>query len=203
MAIKTEDSEMTKIVTILTDSFADWETSLLNAVARSFYGVDVAYATLDGMPVTSMGGMKVTPDFALGDLDAAGYDALIVCGGGAWEQENPPDITAVLRKAAADGKIVGGICAGSYQLAKAELLDAVAHTSNSKADLDKTSYRGSSHYRETTEAVRDGKIVTAAGVAPVSFMAKIMEALGLRDGNLDYYVGLHAAQYGGAQKAAA
>jgi putative intracellular protease/amidase len=198
-----EEIEMTKIVTVLTDGFADWETSLLNAVARGFYGTDTAYATLDGMPVVSMGGMKVTPDFALGDLDAAGYDALIVCGGGAWEQENPPDINAVLQKAAADGKVVAGICAGSYQLAKAGLLDAVAHTSNSRAELDKTSYRGAAHYRNTAEAVGDGKIVTAAGVAPVSFMAKVMEALGLRDGNLDFYVGLHAAQYGGAQKAAA
>ena len=191
---------MTKIVTVLTDGFADWETSLLNAVARGFYGVDTAYATFDGMPVVSMGGMKVTPDFALNDLDAAGYDALIVCGGGAWEQADPPDVGDVLRKAAADGKVVAGICAGSYQLAKAGLLDDVAHTSNSRADLEATGYRGAAHYRDTPEAVRDGRIVTAAGVAPVSFMASVMEALGLRDGNLDFYLGLHAAQYGDARK---
>jgi putative intracellular protease/amidase len=197
-----EEIEMTKIVTVLTDGFADWETSLLNAVARGFYGTHTAYATLDGMPVVSMGGMKVTPDLALGDLDAAGYDALIVCGGGAWEQEDPPDIGAALGKAAADGKVVAGICAGSYQLAKAGLLDAAAHTSNSRADLEKTGYRGTSHYRDAADAVRDGKLVTAAGVAPVSFMAKVMEALGLRDGNLDYYVGLHAAQYGELKAAA-
>ncbi len=194
---------MTKIVTILTEGFADWETSLLNAVARSFYGADTAYATLDGMPVVSMGGMKATPDFALGDLDAAGYDALIVCGGKAWEQQNPPDIKGALQEAAADGKVVAGICAGSYQLAKAGLLDDAAHTSNSREDLEKTGYRGNANYRDTAEAVRDGKIITAAGVAPVSFMVKVMEALGLRDGNLDYYVALHAAQYGGAQKQAA
>ncbi|MEO7223079.1 MAG: DJ-1/PfpI family protein [Devosia sp.] len=194
---------MTKIVTILTDGFADWETSLLNAVARGFYGVETAYASLDGMPVTSMGGMKVTPDFALGDLEAAGCDALIVCGGGAWEQADAPDISAVLQKAAANGRVVAGICAGSYQLARAELLDAVAHTSNSKADLEATGYLGSGHYRDTPEAVRDGKIVTAAGVAPVSFLAKVMDALGLRDANLDYYLGLHAAQHGGTQQQAA
>lgn len=194
---------MTKIVTILTDGFADWETSLLNAVARGFYGVDTAYATLDGMPVVSMGGMKVTPDFALSDLDAAGYDALIVCGGGAWEQPDAPDIGGVLQRARTDGKVVAGICAGSYQLAKAGLLDSVAHTSNSSADLEATGYRGIAHYNETAEAVRDGMIVSAAGVAPVSFMAKVMEALGLRDGNLDFYVGLHAAQYGAARRQAA
>jgi putative intracellular protease/amidase len=194
---------MTKIVTILTDGFADWETSLLNAVARGFYSVDTAYATLDGMPVVSMGGMKVTPDFALSDLDAAGYDALIVCGGGAWEQPDAPDISTSLQKARTDGKVVAGICAGSYQLARAGLLDGVAHTSNSSADLEATGYRGLAHYRETAEAVRDGKIVSAAGVAPVSFMAKVMEALGLRDGNLDFYVGLHAAQYDTVQRQAA
>jgi hypothetical protein len=31
-------------------------------------------------------------------------------------------------------------------------------------------------------------------------MASVMEALGLRDGNLDFYLGLHAAQYGDARK---
>lgn len=194
---------MTKIVTILTDGFADWETSLLNAVARGFYGADTAYATLDGMPVVSMGGMKVTPDLTLTDLDAAGYDALIVCGGGAWEQADAPDIGDVLRRAHKDGKVVAGICAGSYQLAKAGLLDDIAHTSNARADLEATGYRGAAHYRDTGEAVRDGRIVTAAGVAPVSFMTRVMEALGLRDANLDYYVGLHIAQYGTPQQAAA
>ena len=194
---------MTRIVTVLTEGFADWETSLLNAVARTFYGVDTAYATLDGMPVTSMGGMKVTPDLALADLGKAGYDALVVCGGGAWEQANPPDISEALRTAAADGKIVAGICAGSYQLAKAGLLDDVAHTSNRRSELEATGYRGAMLYEDTAEAVRDGRIVTAAGVAPVSFMARVMEALGLRDANLDYYIGLHAAQYGDMQRQAA
>jgi putative intracellular protease/amidase len=193
---------MPKIVTILTDGFADWETSLLNAVARGYYGAETAHATLDGMPVTSMGGLRVTPDFALSDLDARGYDALIVCGGSAWEQDNSPDISDVLRKSEADGKVVGGICAGSYQLAKAGLLDDVAHTSNSRSDLENTGYHGATRYRDTPEAVRDGKIVTAGAAAPVSFMAKVMESLGLADDNLDFYVGMHAAQYGDRRKAA-
>ena len=36
---------MTRIVTILTEGFADWETALLNAVARSYYKVETNYAT--------------------------------------------------------------------------------------------------------------------------------------------------------------
>jgi hypothetical protein len=36
----------------------------------------------------------------------------------------------------------------------------------------------------------------------VSFMAAVMEALGAADDQLAYYVGLHAAQYGGKAGAA-
>ena len=43
---------MTKIVTILTEGFADWETSLLNAVAHAYYKVETMYATPGGRPVT-------------------------------------------------------------------------------------------------------------------------------------------------------
>ena len=63
---------MTRILTILTEGFADWETSLLNAAARSFYGVETQYATPGGRPVTSSGGMVVTPGLAFGP-GGAGY----------------------------------------------------------------------------------------------------------------------------------
>ncbi|RYD92982.1 MAG: hypothetical protein EOP61_24470 [Sphingomonadales bacterium] len=58
--------EMTKIVTILTDGFADWETTLLNAVAHGYYKVETHYATPGGKPVTSSGGMRVTPEEVTG-----------------------------------------------------------------------------------------------------------------------------------------
>lgn len=52
---------MTTIVTILTEGFADWETTLLNAVAHAFYKLETKYATPDGKPVTSAGGLRITP----------------------------------------------------------------------------------------------------------------------------------------------
>lgn len=51
----------------------------------------------------------------------------------------------------------------------------------------------------------DGGIVTAPGTPLVSFMAAVLEALGLRTPDLDYYVGLHAAEHpaaGGALRQA-
>lgn len=186
---------MTTIVTILTPGYADWETALLNAVARSFYGVETRFATPGGKPVTSAGGLKVTPDLAVEDIDVAAIDALVVNGGVAWSLPDAPDIGKVLMAARDAGKTVAGICDGTLALAKAGLLDGVSHTSNSAENLPPTGYRGVSHYQDQPSAVVAGKIVTAPGTAPVSFMAGVMETLGLRDGNLDYYLGMHAAEH--------
>ena len=71
---------MTTIVTILTEGYADWETALLNAAARSYFQIDTRFATPDGKPVTSSGGLKVTPDMAVDDIDVGAIDALVVNG---------------------------------------------------------------------------------------------------------------------------
>lgn len=189
---------MTTIVTILTEGYADWETALLNAVGRGFYHLDTRFATPGGKPVTSAGGLKVTPDLAVEDIDVNAIDALVVNGGEAWSQADAPDIGKVLVAARDAGKTVGGICDATLALAKAGLLDDVEHTSNSADNLPKTGYRGAAHYQDQPAAVVAGRIVTAPGTAPVSFMAGVMETLGLRDDNLEFYLGMHAAEHKGA-----
>jgi putative intracellular protease/amidase len=189
---------MTKLVTILTEGFADWETALINAVGRSFYGFETVFATPGGTPVRSSGGMQVTPDLAVEDIDSNAFDALLVCGGGIWETDAAPDLTELLRRTHDAGKVVGAICAATLQLASARLLDNRPHTSNMPGFLDTTGYRGAAHYRAGAEAVVADRIVTAAGTSPVSFTQKVMEALGLADDNLAYYINLHAAQHGPA-----
>jgi hypothetical protein len=56
---------MTRIVTILTDNFSDWETALINSTCRGYYGFDTLFASPNGAPVISSGGMHVTPNMAL------------------------------------------------------------------------------------------------------------------------------------------
>lgn len=189
---------MTTIVTILTEGFADWETALLNAAAHSFYKVETKFATPGGNPVTSSGGMNVTPELAMENLDVADYDAIIVCGGSAWQSPGAPDMAPLLNAAKAKGKLIGLICDGTVAGARAGLLDTIRHTSNGEGYLDATGYEGKALYRDTAAAVTDGKVVTAAGTSPVSFMAAVMDGLGLADDNLSYYVGMHAAQFGKA-----
>jgi putative intracellular protease/amidase len=187
---------MTRIVTLLTDGFADWETSLLNGAGRGFYRFDTAYASPGGRPVTSMGGMNVVPNLAIDTLDPRDFDALVICGGSGWDGPDAPDLTTVARRFHDARKLVAAICDGTVALACTGLLDTVPHTGNGVGYLDKTGYGGKAHYRDTPQAVSEDGIVTAPGTSPVAFMAAVMKALGAADDQLTYYVGLHAAQYG-------
>jgi putative intracellular protease/amidase len=186
---------MTTIVTILTPGFADWETALLNAAARSYYGVETHFATPGGAPVVSAGGMKIVPDMSIDDIDPMQLDALLVCGGAAWAGPDAPDIGDLLVRTRDAGKTVAGICDGTLALARSGLLDTVDHTSNSADNLTPTGYAGAARYKDQPRAVIDGRIVTAPGSAPVSFMGAVMQTLGLCDDNLKFYIGVYGAEH--------
>jgi putative intracellular protease/amidase len=186
---------MTTIVTVLTEGFADWETALLNAVAHGFYQADVKFASPGGKPVTSSGGMRVAPELTLEKLDIDALDALVVSGGAIWQRPEAPDLKPVLTEAKTKGKIVAVICDGTVAAAKTGILDDVKHTSNGDGYLDATGYKGKKLYQDVPHAVRDGNIITAPATAPVSFMAEVMRAVGLADDQLDFYLGMHAAEH--------
>lgn len=192
---------MTTIVTVLTPGFADWETALLNAASAGHLGITTRYAAPGGIPLASAGGLQVTPDLPIDNIDPAGIDALVICGGAAWSQPGAPDLTRLLQATAAAGKVVGGICDGTLPLARAGLLDTIPHTSNSTDNLAPTGYGGARFYRDQPRAVRAGAIITAPGTAPVSFMAEMLEALGYGRDDLRFYYGLFAAEHPPAQTA--
>jgi transcriptional regulator GlxA family with amidase domain len=185
---------MTMIVTILTPGFADWETALLNAGARDYFRIETRFATPDGEMVTSSGGMRIVPDMAVSDIDPLAVDAVLVNGGSIWSTPAAPDLAAVLRATHQAGKTVGGICDGVMALARAGLLDTVRHTANGP-ESPETGYAGAAHFVAGPRAVLDSHIVTAPGTAPVTFMAAVLESMGLRTADLDFYVGLYAAEH--------
>ncbi len=172
---------MTRIAIALTPDFADWEPALLTAVARSYLGVEVVTASPDGLAVTSMGGLKVLPDMAYGDLDAGSFDALVIPGGLIWENGGEaPDFRPLVNAFHDKGKVVAGICAAASVLASTGVLDKVAHTGNRlEAHAEHKGYHGKALYRDQPRAVSDGKIVTAAGSSPVSFTMEVLKALDL------------------------
>ncbi|VEB42833.1 Uncharacterised protein [Chromobacterium violaceum] len=85
---------MKRAITILTENFSDWETALINSCCRGYYGFDVRFAAPGGRPVTSSGGLMVTPHLAIEAIRLERLDLLIVCGGTIWKTPQAPDVAA-------------------------------------------------------------------------------------------------------------
>lgn len=186
---------MVRAVTILTENFSDWEPALINSTGRAYYGFETCFAAPGGKQVTSSGGMTIIPDLAIEAIRLDDVDLLIVPGGPIWRTDNAPAIEALVREAHARNIVVAGICDGTRVLAKAGVLDHLQHTSNSADNLKQVHYRGADYYQDVPHAVADQGVVTAPGSAPVSFMALILDTLGLKDKKLDAYLAMHAAEH--------
>jgi putative intracellular protease/amidase len=198
------EDAMTRMLAILTDNYADWEFGPLAAAARGYSDIEVVTATPEGKPVTSMGGLKVMPDMAIDEIDLTCIDAFIVIGGSVWGTVGAPDLSGILNAAHRDGKLIGAICGGTIALAASGLLDAIPHTSNdSRTLVDVDGYNGHGYFVASTAALKCGHIVTASGMAPVSFMRTVITALGRGGDDLDYYAGMFGAEFGGRHQMAA
>jgi len=77
--------------------------------------------TGDGLPVAASNGLSLTPDCSISDVRA--LDALFVCGGQHIDRACNKLLIFWLRKLARQGMALGGICTGSYLLARADLLN--------------------------------------------------------------------------------
>lgn len=117
----------------------------------------------------------------------------MLVGGAAWRQ-NPPGVEGALKVLSAQ-TVIGAICDATRALASAGLLDNVDHVSNDADTIDLPGYHGAARFRPGPKALRDGRIVTAAGTAPVSFMAEMLAALALADDNTAYYQSLLAREH--------
>ena len=171
---------MTRIAIALAQDFADWEPALLAAAARSYLGVEIVHASPDGRPVTSMGGLNVTPETSYAALDPDSIDALVIPGGLSWEKGAAADLGGLVHRFREKDRLVAGICAAASALAGTGILNDVAHTGNSLASHKAyPAYRGDGLYRDQPNAVSDGGIITAPGSAPVSFAVEILKSLGL------------------------
>jgi putative intracellular protease/amidase len=168
------------LAVLLIEGFADWEHGHLTAPVREFFDGRVTFHTPGGGRVVSVGGMRVETDGAAENLSADAFDALAVIGSANWFEAGAPDLATLYRAVDAAEKPLGFICGATLAAARAGLLNVRPHTSNNLDTLKKTAaYKGEAHYRDVPRAVRDGRLVTAAGECARSFaleMAQLMFA---------------------------
>jgi putative intracellular protease/amidase len=164
------------------DTLADWEVGHVTAHINKplwhrtpgRFAVRTVGASTE--PVTTMGGLRVTPDVTLAELRPEDSAMLILAGNDIFMTETFVPFAAKAREFLDAGVPVAAICGATAGLAIAGLLDDRAHTSNAKEFLLAFGYGGAQRYRDES-TVTDGDLITATGVAPVEFARAIMARL--------------------------
>lgn len=169
-----------QVLFVLLEQFADWEAAYLSSalymLGNRQYEVKTVSLTTD--MVTSIGGLRVAPDYSVHSFPSD-YEALILIGGMSWRNEEANQIKPLVKKCLEDKKILGGICDASGFLGTAGVLNHVSHTSNDLEDLKQwagEAYTGEKLYR-MQQAVRDQNIITANGTAALEFAREVLLAL--------------------------
>ena len=166
---------------------ADWETGYVMAELNSkrFFRknapeVNVTAVGLTKQPVITMGGLTIVPDITLKEISVLSQSILLLPGGNTWSEEKHGPVVDKAKEILTSGGTVAAICGATLALASAGLLDERPHTSNGPGFLEMfcPSYRGTNHYVDEP-AVSDGKLITAAGTAPLEWAREILDVLGV------------------------
>lgn len=178
---------MYNVYLYLTDTMADWETGYVMAELNSkrFFRknapeVNVTAVGLTKQPVITMGGLTIVPDITLKEISVLSQSILLLPGGNTWSEEKHGPVVDKAKEILTSGGTVAAICGATLALASAGLLDERPHTSNGPGFLEMfcPSYRGTNHYVDEP-AVSDGKLITAAGTAPLEWAREILDVLGV------------------------
>jgi putative intracellular protease/amidase len=194
---------MGKAVAVLVfDGFADWEPAFALTGLRRWAGKTVTTTGYDREPVTSMGGLRVTPDMALAQLASSETELLILPGGDAWAAGYPAAaLEPVLTDFRAARVPVAVICGATIAAARAGLFRGRRHTSNGRGFLRQHApeYDGEAGYVDAL-AVTDDGVISASGLGAIEFAREIFAALGVFSAEtLDQYIEMYR---GGRQPAA-
>jgi transcriptional regulator GlxA family with amidase domain len=125
-------------------------------------GSTILTVGLTKAPVTSVYGLRVTPEYDTADLPEV--DVLLVPGGGIVEAWKNPQLLAWIKERSARVKVTMSVCSGAFILGKAGLLDGqpATTTSSMRGELARHFPKAQVQQRRFVDA---GKLITTAGLS--------------------------------------
>jgi putative intracellular protease/amidase len=172
------------------DGLADWECGLALAETNRcdrFRVVSVGFTTAT---ITTMGGVRITPQIVLAEVDIDDAAILIMPGGDRWEQVTEDALLDVLKQLDTLRVPIAAICGATLAVARAGLLDGRRHTSNRRGYIEEhvPEYQGTALY-QNQPAVTDAGVITASGVASVEFAREVLSQLSVYEEGMlmDWY----------------
>lgn len=175
---------MTKksVYIFLFNGFSDWEISYLTPELQKSKKIELKYFSIDGKNVKSMGGLNITPDYSIDQINESQISVLILPGGTAWENNSIDGIDKLIGKLKTENKTIGAICGATTYLAQKGYLDNIEHTSNALFYLQNFAkkYKGENNYKDEL-AVTDKNLITANGIAPIEFAREVFKNIELHN----------------------
>lgn len=168
----------------LFDTFAEFEIGHLLSVFNmekqirgdnSKYSLKTVASGKDN--VKGLGGLVVSPDCTIDQIDIENTAGLILPGGNEWNDPRQVKILDIAESLIEKGILVAGICGATLALADRGVLNDRPHASNSLDFLKMSaSYSGEKSYVDFP-CVSEFNLVTASAAGSLEFTRDIMTAL--------------------------
>jgi putative intracellular protease/amidase len=184
------DSNMNVFLYVL-NTLADWEIAFLMAeinsgryLKKTINKPNLLKVGNDLNPIRTMGGIEITPDIEIKNLNIENGDLIILPGADTWQNENNQRIIEKVHENINRNITIAAICGATFALAQKGILDNRKHTSNDKDYLKMVckNYKGEILY-ENKPVVIDNNLITATGIAPLEFAYETMKKINIMENN--------------------
>jgi len=167
-----------QVLLVLTDMWADWEAAYTLHGINMLDDYEVKTVAADGVPKTSMGGLRVEIDCTIESYtDFSNTVMVILPGGMNWKESRHDEIADFVKKAISHNIPIAAICGATMFLGKHGFLDNVKHTGDDLEFFTKEEgYNGQNNYI-AAQIVSDGGFITANETAALEFAKDIWNTL--------------------------
>ena len=167
---------MEKLICYIYDDMADFELTLA-AFLGKIIGKEIITIGYDEEKIVSKTGIQYKPHITVKEaLELTGVVGLIIPGG--WNDEQRPELTALIQKIDREKNLLAAICAGPQYLARAGVLDHYKYTTTLTKESLESAGKEDFFPRENfipENVIRDGHVITAVGRAFVDFAIEIVD----------------------------